>query len=76
MRNLSIVGVLLMILGAGVLAYPAITYTTEEEVFEIGPIKATAENEKSIPLHPAVGGAALAGGAVLLILGARKARSH
>jgi hypothetical protein len=74
MRNLAIVGVLLMILGVGVLAYPAIHYTTEEKVFEIGPIEATAEKEKSIVLHPAVGGAALAGGAVLSALGVRKNR--
>jgi hypothetical protein len=61
--------------GVFVLAYPAIRYTTEEEVFEIGPVKATREEQKTIPLHPAVGAAALLGGGLLLVLGARKGRS-
>jgi hypothetical protein len=74
MKGLFVVGVLLMIFGVFVLAYPAIQYTTEEKVFEIGPVKATAEKEKTIPLHPAVGAAALAGGGLLLALGARKSR--
>jgi hypothetical protein len=74
MRGLVIAGVLLMILGAVVLAYPVISYTTEEKVLEIGPITATKEEEKAIPLHPAVGGAALAGGGLLLFLGTRRNR--
>ena len=73
MKGLFLVGVLLMVFGTFVLAYPAIHYTTEEKVLEIGPIKATAEHEKTLPLHPAVGGAALAGG-LLLILGTRRSR--
>jgi hypothetical protein len=74
MKMFFIAGVLLMVFGVFVLAYPAIHYTTEEEVFEIGPVRATAEKEKTIPLHPAVGGAALVGGGLLLALGARKGR--
>ena len=74
MKGLFVVGLLLMVFGAIVLAYPAIHYTTEEKVFEIGPIEATAEKEKTIPLHPAVGGAAIAGG-LLMAVGARKNRS-
>lgn len=72
MKALLIAGVLLMVFGAIILAYPAITYTTDEKVLDIGPIKATAEREKTIPLHPAVGGVALVGGGLLLVLGARK----
>jgi hypothetical protein len=75
MKAIVIVGVLLMVFGVVVLAYPAIHYTTEDKVLEIGPVKATAEHEKTIPLPPAVGGAAVAGGALLLILGARRSRS-
>jgi hypothetical protein len=72
MKGLLIAGVLLMVFGAAVLAYPAITYTTKEKVLEIGPIEATAEHEKTLPLHPAVGGVALVGGGLLIALGARK----
>lgn len=76
MKGLFVAGVLLMVFGVFVLAYPHIHYTTEEKVFEIGSVKATAEKEKTIALHPAVGGAALAGGGLLLALGARKSRSR
>jgi hypothetical protein len=41
-------------------------------VLDIGPIEATAERQKTIPLPPLLGGLALAGGIVLLIAGSKK----
>jgi len=38
---------------------------------KLGPIEATAESKKTIPLPPVLGGLALAGGAGLLLAGAR-----
>jgi hypothetical protein len=40
-------------------------------VLEVGPITATKETKKTIPLPPVLGGAALVGGIVLLVAGAR-----
>ena len=71
MRTTNIVGILLIVLGVIALAYQGITYTTREKVIDLGPIKATKETEKTIPLPPILGGAALVGGVVLLIAGAR-----
>jgi len=71
MRTTNIMGILLIVLGVLALAYQGITYTTREKVIDLGPIKATKETEKTIPLPPVLGGAALAGGVVLLIAGAR-----
>jgi len=71
MKTTNVVGVLLIVLGVIALAYQGITYTTREKVIDLGPIKATKETEKTIPLPPILGGAALAGGVVLLIAGAR-----
>jgi len=71
MRPTNIMGILLIVLGVLALAYQGITYTTREKVIDLGPIKATKETEKTIPLPPILGGAALAGGVVLLIAGAR-----
>jgi hypothetical protein len=67
-----IVAIVLIAIGVVSLAYQGITYTTREKVLEVGPIKATAEKEKTIPLPPILGGLALAGGVVLLALGARR----
>ena len=71
MRTATVIGILLIVLGVIALAYQGITYTTREKVIDLGPIKATKETEKTIPLPPILGGAALAGGVVLLIAGAR-----
>ena len=69
---MKIVGIILIVLGAVGLAYGGITYTSREKVLDIGPIEATAEREKTIPLPPVLGGLAVAGGIVLLIAGGRR----
>ena len=72
MKPIILVGVALIVLGLVALAYHGITYTTREKVFQIGPLEATKKTEKTIPLPPLLGGVALAGGVVLVIVGARK----
>jgi hypothetical protein len=67
-----VVGILLMVLGVIALAYEGITYTTREKVVDIGPLKATVEKKKTIPLPPVLGGLALVGGVVLVIAGSRR----
>jgi hypothetical protein len=42
-----------------------------EKVLQVGPIEATKKTEKTIPLPPILGGLALAGGIVLIIIGAK-----
>jgi hypothetical protein len=54
------------------LAYQGITYTTREQVIDLGPLKASVNKERSIPLPPIVGVLALAGGVVLVIVGTRR----
>lgn len=72
MKSATMMGVVLIVLGVVALAYQGITYTTREKVIDIGPIEATAETEKTIPLSPVLGGLALVGGIVLVVVGARK----
>ena len=72
MKPVILVGIILIVLGVVALAYHGITYTTREKVLQIGPLEATQKREKTIPLPPVVGGAALAAGIVLIITGARK----
>jgi len=62
-------------LGLIALAYQGITYTTREKVVDLGPLKITAQKEKTIPLPPILGGLALAGGIVLVVVAGRKSKS-
>ena len=72
MKPIMLVGIALIVLGTVALVYQGITYTTREKVVDIGPIEATAKTKKTIPLPPVLGGLALAGGIVLVIVGSRK----
>lgn len=72
MKPVMLVGIALIILGVLALAYQGITYTTREKVIDLGPLQASVDKKKSIPLPPIIGAVALAGGVVLLIVGARK----
>ena len=72
MRSIAVVGVLLVVLGLAALAYQSITYTSRETVIDIGPVHATADRERMLPLPPVLGVAAVAGGVMLLIAGVRK----
>jgi hypothetical protein len=63
---LIIIGIVLIAVGLVSLAYQGITYTSRETVLNVGPIKATADTQKTIPLAPILGGLALAGGIVPL----------
>ena len=69
---MKIIGIVLIVIGIIALAYGGITYTTREKVLDIGPIEATAERQKTIPMPPILGGLALAGGVALLIVGSRR----
>jgi hypothetical protein len=74
MKSTSLVAIVLIVLGVLALLYEGITYTKRETVLDLGPIHATAERQKTIPLSPIIGIAAVAGGVVLLLSGSRKAR--
>jgi len=69
---MRLAGIVLIVLGVLALAYGGITYTTREEIVDIGPIEATAERERTVPLPPIIGGAAVIGGIVLLVAAGRK----
>jgi len=69
---MKILAIVLIVVGLVALAYEGITYTKREKVLEVGPITATKETKKTIPLPPVLGGVALVGGLVLLVAGARR----
>ena len=69
---LTVIGIVLLVLGLISFAYQGITYTKSEKILEVGPITATKETKKTVPLSPVLGGAAVLGGIVLLAAGARR----
>jgi len=72
MKPIMVIGIVLVILGVLALAYQGINYNREKTVIDLGPMHATTETHERIPLPPILGGAALAGGVALLVIGARK----
>ena len=72
MKSIMFIGLVLIVLGIGALAYKGITYTTREKIIEIGPLEASADTKQTIPLSPLLGGLSLAGGIVLVIIGRKK----
>ena len=72
MKMIAVIGIVLVVLGLGALAYQGVTYTSRETVIDMGPIHATADREKTFPLPPVLGIVAVAGGVVLLVAGLRK----
>ena len=74
MKPIMLIGIVLIVLGVVALAYQGITYTTREKIIDIGPIHATADTKKTIPISPILGGLALVGGIVIVVrgIGAKK----
>jgi len=69
-----LLGIALIVLGIVAFAYQGITYTTRENVINLGPIQASVDTKKTIPLSPLLGGLALAGGIALFVAGTKKSR--
>jgi hypothetical protein len=72
MNSTMLIGSVLIVIGVIALAYQGITYTSREKILDVGPLEATAERQKTIPLPPIVGGAALVGGLLMIFAGAKK----
>jgi hypothetical protein len=68
---MRIVGIVLIVIGVVALAMGGISYIDRDKVLDIGPIEATTETRKTIPLSPLLGVASLVGGVVLMVAGSR-----
>ena len=72
MSAARIAGVILIVIGLIGLIWGGISWTEEKTVVDIGPIEARAEEQRTIPITPIVGGLALVAGIVLLVIPGRK----
>jgi len=72
MKPITWLGILLIVLGGLALAYQGFNYTRRETVLDLGPIHATADEQKHVSIPPILGGLALIGGIALLVVGGKK----
>jgi len=72
MKGISVVGVILIVLGVAALAYQGFSYTTEKKAVDLGPIQIDKKEHHTVPLPPVLGGVAIVGGIVLVVLGGKK----
>ena len=66
MKPILLIGIALIVLGGAVLGYEQYSYTTREQVLQIGPITATGEQTHTVSLPPLLGWLPIGGGVFLL----------
>lgn len=73
MKSYTVIAIILIFLGIATFAWQGISYTTTEDVVDLGPIKVTTQETKTLPsLPPIAGGICLVGGIFLLAIGGKK----
>jgi len=65
---MKIFGFVLVVLGVLALVFGGISYNRQRTVLDVGPFKATATEQKNVPFSPILGGIALLGGVLLLVV--------
>jgi hypothetical protein len=68
---LKLIGILLIVFGVAALAVGGFSYTSREKVLDIGPLEATTEETKTIPIPAIAGICAIAGGIALVVVGSK-----
>ncbi len=72
MNAMTIIGIILVGLGVVGLVYGGITYTTSEDVVDVGALHLEVAQQKHIPLSPIAGAVAVAVGVALIFVGRRR----
>ena len=71
MKPILVIGLVLLAVGVAMLAYQGISYTRQEQVAQLGPLRVTTEKRKTFPLSPAAGAVVAGLGAILIVVGVR-----
>ncbi|MGB9435937.1 MAG: hypothetical protein WBQ89_27055 [Candidatus Acidiferrum sp.] len=67
----TLFGIFLVVLGILALAYQGFSYTLPKKEVDVGPLHVTKEERHTVPLPPLLGGLALIGGIVVLVMDRR-----
>jgi hypothetical protein len=71
MKGTLLVGIVLILLGAATLLYGHFNYRSRETVVKLGPIEATAETTKSVPLPPILGWVLVGAGVCVVVVSSK-----
>ena len=74
MTVMRMAGLALVVVGIVVLVWGGVFWTDRVTLIDAGPLEITTEDREGVALPPVVGGIALVGGIVLLVLPTRKSR--
>lgn len=72
MNGFRALAILLIVVGAFMLATPMLSFTTTDKVLDAGPIEITKKERHAVPVPPLLGGAAVVIGIGLLVTAAKK----
>jgi hypothetical protein len=73
MKPLALIGVVLIVLGLAGLALGHFSFTTQKKVIDVGPVTASVAEEHSIAIPDIASVAAVIAGAVMVVMGQRRA---
>jgi hypothetical protein len=68
-KRVKTAGLVLIVIGAIALIWGGITYTTRDQVVDVGPLHASVEKEHHVPFSPIAGAVLLVGGIALMAVG-------
>jgi hypothetical protein len=74
MKGMTITGAILLIVGVVLLVYQGFSFTEREKILDVGPVHATAEKERVVPIPPIIGWVVTGVGAVVLVAGLRRGK--
>jgi ABC-type xylose transport system permease subunit len=69
-KTLAIIGIVMLLLGAGMLVYRGFTVTREETLLNIGPLEVKATTKEHVPIPAPLGWILVVAGALVLVGGA------
>ena len=67
-----VIGAALVVIGLVSLLFGGFRWTQRKTVLDVGPLKATTEEHKAVPIPPIVGALVLVGGIVVLVVPTRR----
>jgi hypothetical protein len=68
---MRLLGIVLIVIGLVGVIYGGVTWTTRENVVDVGPVHVTHDKEKSLPLPPIAGAICLVAGIALVVTSGR-----